>query len=80
MGGLARRRCWRRLVYHSTMTMPDGSSLDASMEVTFVEEDGRTRLTIAQSRFPTAKLRDEFLDGWRGILGALGPVVATRVA
>ena len=36
----------RRLVYASTMTMPDGSSVDTRMQVTFEEEDGRTRMTI----------------------------------
>jgi uncharacterized protein YndB with AHSA1/START domain len=70
----------RRLVYASTMTAPDGSSVDTRMEVTFEEEDGRTRLTIVQSGFPTPELRDEFADGWPSILDGLGRVVATRVA
>ncbi len=70
----------RRLVYRSTMTMPDGSALDTGMEVTFVEEDGRTRLTIVQSGFPTAATRDEFTSGWGSILDGLGRVVAARVA
>ena len=69
----------RRLVYRSTMTMPDGSSLDTGMEVTFVEQDGRTRLTIVQSGFPTAETRDEFADGWASILDGLGRAVAARV-
>ena len=69
----------RRLAYSSTMTMPDGSSLDTGMEVTFVEEDGGTRLTIVQSGFPTAELRDEFAGGWPSILDGLGRVVAARV-
>jgi len=69
----------RRLVYSSTMTMPDGSSVDTDMEVTFVEEDGRTRLTIVQSGFPTAEVRDEFAGGWPSILDGLGRVVAARV-
>ena len=68
----------RRLVYSSTMTMPDGSSVDTGMEVTFVEEDGRTRLTIVQSGFPTAEVRDEFAGGWPTILDGLGRVVAAR--
>jgi uncharacterized protein YndB with AHSA1/START domain len=70
----------RRLVYTSTMTMPSGSSLDTRTQVSFDEDDGRTRVTIVQSGFATAELRDEFLDGWRGILDALGRVAATRVA
>jgi uncharacterized protein YndB with AHSA1/START domain len=68
----------RRLVYSSTMTMPDGSSVDTSMEVTFVEEAGGTRLTIVQRGFPTAEVRDEFGDGWPSILDGLERVVAAR--
>jgi uncharacterized protein YndB with AHSA1/START domain len=70
----------RRLVYASTMTMPDGTALDTAMEVSFDEEDGRTRVTIVQRGFPTPGLRDEFAGGWSGILDGLGGVVATRVA
>jgi uncharacterized protein YndB with AHSA1/START domain len=71
----------RRLVYASTMTMPDGSSLDTRMQVTFEEEeDGRTRMTIVQSGFPTPQLRDDFAGGWASILDGLGRVVAARVA
>ena len=69
----------RRLVYTSTMTMPDGSSLDTGMEVAFVEEDGGTRLTIVQSGFPTAEARDDFVGGWPSILDGLGRAVAARV-
>jgi uncharacterized protein YndB with AHSA1/START domain len=70
----------RRLVYASTMTMPDGSTVDTRMQVTFQEEGGRTRLTIVQSGFPTPGLRDEFAGGWAGILDGLGRVVAARAA
>ena len=69
----------RRLVYRSTMTMPDGSSLDTGMEVTVVAEGGRTRLTIVQSGFPTAEARDEFAGGWASILDGLGRAIAARV-
>jgi uncharacterized protein YndB with AHSA1/START domain len=69
----------RRLVYSSTMTMPDGSTMDTGIEVNFVAEDGGTRLTIVQSGFPTAEIRDEFTDGWTSILDGLGRVVAARV-
>jgi len=70
----------RRLVYASTMTMPDGSNVDTRMQVTFQEEGGRTRLTIVQSGFSTPGLRDEFAGGWAGILDGLGRVVAARAA
>jgi uncharacterized protein YndB with AHSA1/START domain len=69
----------RRLVYSSTMRLPDGSRLDTDMEVTFAAEGaGRTRLTIVQSGFPTAARRDEFSGGWASIVDALGRVVGGR--
>jgi uncharacterized protein YndB with AHSA1/START domain len=69
----------RRLVYASTMTMPDGSTVDTGMEVVFQPEDGGTRLMITQRGFPTPRLRDEFAGGWASILDGLGRVVAARV-
>ena len=68
----------RRLVYTSTVTMPDGSSFDTGMEVTFEEQDGRTRVTICQTGFPTAERRDEFAGGWASILDELRRVVTAR--
>jgi len=68
------------LIYTSTMTMPDGFSLETRTHVTFDAADGRTRVTVVQSGFPAAGLRDEFTDGWGGILDGLGRVVATRMA
>jgi uncharacterized protein YndB with AHSA1/START domain len=68
----------RRLVYASTMTMPDGSTIDTGMEVTFQPEDGGTRLTIIQRGFPTPGLRDEFEAGWASILDGLGRVLTAR--
>jgi uncharacterized protein YndB with AHSA1/START domain len=86
-GPPARERCVftvvdrpRRLAYDSTMTMPDGTGFDTGMLVTFEEEDGRTRLTIVQSDFPSDKLRDEIAGGWPSILDGLGRVAAARAA
>jgi uncharacterized protein YndB with AHSA1/START domain len=71
----------RRLVYAATMRMPDGTTLDTDMEVTFEEvAPGRTRLTIVQRGFPTPGLRDELAGGWPSILDGLGRVVAARSA
>jgi uncharacterized protein YndB with AHSA1/START domain len=70
----------RRLVYTSTVTMPDGSSFDTGMEVTFEEQDGRTRMTIRHTGFPTAELRDDHQGGWPGFLDRLQGVVDARVA
>jgi uncharacterized protein YndB with AHSA1/START domain len=69
----------RRLVYTSTMTMPDGASIDTRMQVTFEEQDGRTRMTLIQRGFPTPERRDEFESGWASILDGLGRVVSARV-
>jgi uncharacterized protein YndB with AHSA1/START domain len=69
----------RRLAYRSTMTLPDGSSVDTSMEVTFAEEGGGTRLTILQRGFPTPAQRDDFAGGWPSILDGLGRVAAARI-
>jgi uncharacterized protein YndB with AHSA1/START domain len=69
-----------RLVCASTMRMPDGSSVETGLLVTFEEEGGRTRMTIVQSGFASDQLRDEFAGGWPSILDGLGHVVAARVA
>jgi uncharacterized protein YndB with AHSA1/START domain len=69
----------RRLVYTSTITMPDGWSFDTGMEVTFEEQDGRTRMTIHHTDFPTAELRDDHQGGWPGFLDRLERVVNARV-
>lgn len=69
----------RRLVFRSEMSMPDGSSVSTRTQVTFTEtSDGHTRLTVEQSGFPAAGLRDEFTEGWGGILAGLSRVVARR--
>jgi hypothetical protein len=62
------------------MLLPDGSSLDTGVEVSFEGEHGRTRLTIIQRGFPAPEFRDEFTDGWASILDQLGHVIAERVA
>ena len=71
----------RRLVYRSTMLLPDGSSVHTRTHVTFTgTADGQTRLTVSQSGFPAAGLRDEFTEGWGGILAGLSRAVAARTA
>jgi uncharacterized protein YndB with AHSA1/START domain len=71
----------RLLVFRSTMSMPDGSSLATRTHVTFTETaSGQTRLTVVQTGFPTTWLRDEFTEGWGGILAGLCRVMAARTA
>jgi uncharacterized protein YndB with AHSA1/START domain len=41
---------------------------------------GQTRVTVVQSGFESAGRRDEFADGWTGILDGLARVVAAGTA
>jgi uncharacterized protein YndB with AHSA1/START domain len=62
----------RRLVMATTSSTPDGFSLDTTTEVTFEEQEGKTRMTVTQRGFPTEELRDYFADtAWAGALDAL---------
>jgi uncharacterized protein YndB with AHSA1/START domain len=70
----------RRLVMTSTMTTPGGSRLETELEITFEEENGKTRMTIVQSGFPTAEARDDFEGGWSGTLERLERVVHAQVS
>lgn len=49
----------RRLVLATTESRPDGSSFDFAIEFTFEPHDDLTLMTIIQSGFPTAELREE---------------------
>jgi uncharacterized protein YndB with AHSA1/START domain len=49
----------RRILLATTELRPDGSGFDFSVEFTFEELDGRTRMTVIQSGFPTEELREE---------------------
>jgi uncharacterized protein YndB with AHSA1/START domain len=70
----------RHLVYTSTVTMPDGSSFDTGMDVSFEVQDGGTRMTILHTGFPSAELRDDHQGGWPGFLDRLERVVNARIA
>lgn len=70
-----------RLEYRSTMTMPDGSSIDTRTRVTFeATATGQTRVTVVQSGFPSAGARDEFAEGWSDIMSGLTRIIAMRMA
>jgi len=49
----------RRILLATSERRPDGSGFDFSVEFTFEEQDGQTRMTIIQSGFPTEELREE---------------------
>ena len=70
----------RRLVMATTTTSPDGSRLETTTEVSFDEHDGKTRMTVVQSGFPTAEVRDYFqTTAWAGALEALDTYVRSRI-
>jgi uncharacterized protein YndB with AHSA1/START domain len=69
----------RRLLMATTSTTPDGFSLETSTEVTFEEQDGKTRMTVVQRGFPTAELRDYFkATAWPGALEALDSFIRAK--
>lgn len=49
----------RRLLLATTERRPDGFSFDFAIEFTFAARDDGTLMTITQTGFPTAELRDE---------------------
>lgn len=49
----------RRLVLATTERRPDGSSFDFAIEFAFEARDDGTLMTMTQTGFPTAELRDE---------------------
>jgi uncharacterized protein YndB with AHSA1/START domain len=49
----------RRLVLATTEFRADGTSFDFAIEFTFEDQDHRTLMTMTQTGFPTAELRDE---------------------
>ncbi len=53
----------RRLVLTTTELRPDGSRLNFTTEFTFSDRDGRTLMTMTQTGFRTAELRDEHARG-----------------
>ena len=60
----------RRVVYRSIMRLPDGSSVQTRVTVTFEEHDGKTLVTLVDEGYPTEALRDEFEGGWPDFLDA----------
>jgi uncharacterized protein YndB with AHSA1/START domain len=71
----------RRLVMATTSTTPDGDRLDTTVEVTFEEQDGKTRMTVVQRGFPTAEVRDYFArTAWQSVLEAIDRFVRGEAA
>jgi uncharacterized protein YndB with AHSA1/START domain len=70
-----------RLVMATTSTTPDGFSLETTTEVTFQEQDGKTRMTVVQRGFPTPEVRDYFkATAWPGALEALDAFIRAKTS
>jgi uncharacterized protein YndB with AHSA1/START domain len=67
-----------RVAYTEVFRMPDGSSFTTELDVTFEAHDGKTLLTIVQTGFPDADVRDAHQGGWPNFLDRLEQVVAKR--
>jgi len=70
----------RRLDFQSTLTTPDGSSIDRDVEVTFDHADGGTLMTIVQKGFPTARLRDLVYGGVSSMLDQFERLLKVQAA
>jgi uncharacterized protein YndB with AHSA1/START domain len=68
----------RRLVLATTEFRADGSSLDITIEFTFEEQDGKTLMTMTQSGFLTAELRDEHARGLPNAFARLARAIHSR--
>jgi uncharacterized protein YndB with AHSA1/START domain len=53
----------RRLVLATTEFRVDGSTVNFTTEFTFADHDGRTLMTMIQTGFPVAELREEHARG-----------------
>jgi uncharacterized protein YndB with AHSA1/START domain len=68
----------RRIAYAEKFVLPDGSSFDTALVVTFEEQNGKTLLTIVQTGFPNSEQRDAHRGGWPRFIDRLENVVAKR--
>jgi uncharacterized protein YndB with AHSA1/START domain len=69
-----------RLAYTSAFVMPDGSSFDTDLVITFEARADKTLMTIVQAGFEREQDRDDHRGGWPSFLDRLERVVAERRA
>jgi uncharacterized protein YndB with AHSA1/START domain len=69
-----------RVAYDEKFVMPDGSSFDTVITVTFDAQNGKTLMTIVQTGFPNTEHRDAHQGGWPGFIDRLERVVTARRA
>jgi uncharacterized protein YndB with AHSA1/START domain len=67
-----------RVAYTSAFVMPDGSSFDTELVITFDARADKTLMTIVQSGFQRKQDRDDHQGGWPGFLDRLERLVARR--
>jgi uncharacterized protein YndB with AHSA1/START domain len=68
----------RRLVLTTTESRPDRPSFDIGIEFTFEEQGGKTLMTMTQTGFPTAELRDEHGRGVPNAFARLDRAIRAR--
>ena len=69
----------RSIVLATTEFRGDGSSFDFTIELTFEEQGSGTLMTITQSGFPTAELRDEHERGMPNAIARLERAIHARM-
>jgi uncharacterized protein YndB with AHSA1/START domain len=71
----------RRVVMASTVWTPDGQSTSSTVEVTFDEHDGKTRMIVVQRGLPSTEVRD-FLTStaWPGAFDRIERYLRLRQA
>jgi uncharacterized protein YndB with AHSA1/START domain len=71
----------RRLVMAHTGWTPDGETMETTIEVTFEDLGGKTRMVVAQSGFPTEEVRDFFsTTAWTGAFDRIERYLARRAS
>lgn len=70
----------RLVVEESTYASRYDATVHTSVDLTFEEHEGGTRLRIVQSGFESEAARDGMAEGWPAFLDQLGRVTASRAA
>ena len=70
-----------RLVMAHTGWTPDGESMESTIEVTFEDLGGKTRMVVAQTGFATEELRDFFATtAWGGAFDLIERYLVLRAS
>jgi uncharacterized protein YndB with AHSA1/START domain len=70
-----------RLVTASTGSSPDGTTMTTRIEITFEARDGGTLMTVVQSGFPAAEVRDFFAaEVWTGAFARIEAYLSRHAA